>query len=163
MTRMLGADRHRLPARHRALVIGLTVVAGSVSGCVNQDTVAVMSLQVGECVKLELPFQSADLDRVTRVPCDGPHSAEVLHEGELNPDHNLAYPSDELGLFLEVLAACVKPPAAGQISVFEARTGEPYSATSPEVVPVAPDLRTWERARGRFLCLMLTGAGSSRV
>jgi hypothetical protein len=142
--------------------VGLIVVA-SVSACVGPDTVAVMSLQVGECVRLELPFQSADLKQVTRVPCEGPHSAEVLHSGELNPDHNLAYPSDELGLFFDVLTACIRPPGPGQISVFEARTGEPYSATSREVVPVAPDLRTWERARGRYLCLLLTGAGSSRV
>lgn len=137
------------------------IVSGS--GCVQAEVVAVMSLQVGECVKLDLPFQNADLDRVRRVPCDGTHSAEVLHAGELNSDHNLVYPSDELGLFLEVLAACVRPPGPGLISVFEARTGEPYSASSPEVVPVAPDLRTWWQARGKFLCLMLTGAGSSRV
>lgn len=91
------------------------------------------------------------------------HSAEVLHVGILNPEQDLRYPPDELGLFLDVLAACVKPPAPGMISVFEARTGEAYSATSREVVPVAPDLRTWDQAQGRYVCLMLTGAGTSRV
>jgi hypothetical protein len=157
-----GADGYRLADRRNALLVGLAAVV-ALSACAHFDTVAVMSLQVGECVKLELPFQSADLDQVRRVPCDGSHSAEVLHNGELNPDRNLAYPSDELAVFLEVLAACVRPPAPGQISVFEERTGEPYSASSPQVVPVAPDSRTWAQARGKFLCLMLTGEGTSRV
>jgi hypothetical protein len=139
------------------------LLSGAITACAASDSVPVMSLQVGDCVSLNLPFQSAELDRVRRVSCDGPHSAEVLHAGELNPDQNLPYPGDELGLFLEVLAACVKPPAPGRRSVFEERTGQPYSATSAEVVPVAPDLRTWQQAGGKFLCLMLTGAGSSRV
>lgn len=127
------------------------------------DRVPVMSLEVGECVALDLPFQSEDLNLVQRVPCDGEHSGEVLHTGELNPQGDRAYPTDDLGLFLEVLWACVRPPGPGQISVFERRTGEPYSSRSPEVVPVAPDLRTWDGAAGKFLCLMLTGPGSARV
>ncbi len=126
-------------------------------------TVSVMSLAVGECVDLDVPFRSADLNLVRRVPCEGEHSAEVLHVGVLNPEQDLAYPADDLQLFLDVLAACVRPSVSGQMSPFEARTGETYSASSREVVPVAPDLRTWNEAQGRFVCLLLTGAGTSRV
>jgi hypothetical protein len=149
------------------LVLGVLVLFGTVAlvGLIRSGsgTVSVMSLNVGECVIVDLPFRSAELQRVRRVPCDGAHSAEVLHVGILNPEQDLRYPPDELRLFLDVLAACVKPPAPGMISVFEARTGETYSATSREVVPVAPDLRTWDQAQGRYVCLMLTGAGTSRV
>jgi hypothetical protein len=139
------------------------VLAAIALGCGDSDVVSVMSLGVGECVDVDLPFRSAELNRVKRVPCDGPHAAEVLHVGELNPAGDQPYPRDELRLFLDVLAACVRPPGPGQMSVFEARTGEVYSSTSREVVPVAPDLRTWEQAQGKFVCLMLVGAGSSRV
>lgn len=143
------------------LLVAASLILSVVSS--GSGRVPVMSLEVGECVTLDLPFRSEDLDRVRRVPCDGEHSAEVLHTGELNPQGDRAYPADDLGLFLEVLWACVRPPGPGQISVFERRTGEPYSSRSPEVVPVAPDLRTWEGAAGKFLCLMLTGPGSARV
>ncbi len=144
-------------------LVGAIVFAAASVGCGASGSVSVMSLGVGECVQLDLPFRSAELDRVERVPCDGSHAAEVLHVGELNASGDQEYPRDELRLFLDVLAACVQPPGPGQISIFEARTGEVYSSSSQEVVPVAPDLRTWEQARGKFVCLMLTGAGSARV
>jgi hypothetical protein len=143
------------------LVVAISAVAVLVKS--GSSTVSVMSLEKGECVRVDLPFRSAELTAVVKVPCDGDHAAEVLHVGVLNPAQDQPYPPDELNLFLEVLAACVKPPGPGEISPFEARTGQTYSATSPEVVPVAPDLRTWNERQGKFLCLMLTGAGTSRV
>lgn len=142
-------------------LLGIVLVVGLFRS--GSGTVSVMSLDVGQCVVVDLPFRSAELQRVRLVPCEGAHSAEVLHVGTLNPEQDLLYPPDELGLFLEVLNACVKSPAPGVISVFEARTGERYSDLSREVVPVAPDLRTWNEAQGKYLCLMLTGAGTSRV
>jgi hypothetical protein len=141
----------------------MVVIAATAPGCGARDVVSVMSLGIGECVHVDVPFRSAELDRVERVRCEGPHAAEVLYVGELNPSGDQPYPSDELRLFLDVLAACVRPMGPGQMSVFESRTGEVYSSQSREVVPVAPDLRTWEQARGKFVCLMLVGAGSSRV
>ena len=143
------------------LVVAISAVAVLVKS--GSSTVSVMSLEMGECVDIDLPFRSADLNLVLKVSCDDDHAAEVIHVGLLNPAQDQPYPPDELDLFLDVLAACVKPPGRGQISPFEARTGQTYSATSPEVVPVAPDLRTWNERQGKFLCLMLTGAGTSRV
>jgi hypothetical protein len=131
-------------------VAGVAFVGAALTGAFDDDEVAVVDLEVGQCLRLEVGEGVTELSAVTVVDCEDPHEAEVVHVGELNPEGDRAYPSDE-ELFAEIDGICT-------IDRFLAYAGgEPREAWAS--YPVAPDEGTWERLDGRFVCLALSPDG----
>lgn len=127
------------------LGVGLVVLVTSTS------STALLDLEVGDCFVLPTSVTAADTDAeidvvetVDVIDCDDPHDAEVTAAGELNPDGDLDYPSDE------ELFAIVDQRCALVDTVPTDRFG---------VVPIAPTERSWTSLDGRYLCLAVPFGG----
>jgi hypothetical protein len=131
-------------------IAGIGFVAVAFSGAFDDGEVAVVDLEVGQCLRLEVGDGITELSSVEVVDCATPHEAEVVEVGELNPDGDRPYPSDP-ELFAEIDAICT-------LDRFLAYAGgepaEPWAS-----YPIAPDEATWERLDGRFVCLALSPDG----
>ena len=110
-------------------------------------------LEAGECLDLASTLAGADrevaeLTAVDTVACGEPHDAEIVAVGELNPDTDREYPSDQ-DLFAEIDAACAGavPPSV--------------DAATYGIVPIAPDPRTWEERAGRYACVAVVAGGGT--
>lgn len=135
-------------------VVGIVAVLVVIAGRAGDSETAVMSLAVGDCVQLELPPTEPELARVPVVDCDEPHTGEVFHVGELDPDGDRPYPASDETLFREIAAACIGADVGG-VSPFERYVGVPWSQSELDVFPVAPDPDAWEPTAGRFVCLAI--------
>lgn len=117
-----------------AAAVGVAIIAFLAGG----DRISIIDLDVGDC--FDLPrgegAEVVEIDVLELVDCDGPHDAEVVAVGDLNPDGDLAYPSDE-----ELFAAA--DPTCMAVDL-----GDDYF-----VVPIVPTESTWESADGRFVCV----------
>lgn len=144
--------------RTLGLAVGLVVLVGA--GVLAIAAVLSLSnetswtdLGPGECVDLAAAVDEAEGDlasvfSVDTVDCEDPHDAEVVVVGELNPDGDRSYPSDD-ELFAEIDRAC----AAQLPGTFdEAMYG---------IVPIAPDERTWDGRQGRFVCIAVVRGGGT--
>lgn len=127
-----------------AIAIALIVVV------VSNTSTSLLDLRVGDCFDLPVAGSEAAraddveiVETVEVIGCDEPHEAEVVAVGELNPDGDLAYPSDD-----ELFAAV--DPRCAAASVPLDRFG---------IVPIAPTERSWESFDGRFLCLAIPFGG----
>lgn len=135
-------------------VVGVVALLVVVAGGDGDSETAVMSLEVGDCVRLELPPAGPELARVPVVDCDEPHTGEVFHVGELDPDGDRPYPASDEALFREIAVACVGAEV-GAVSPFERYVGVPWSRSELDVFPIAPDPDAWEPTAGRFVCLAI--------
>lgn len=110
-------------------------------------------LEAGECFDLAGAVADADGDlaavfAVDTLDCDDPHDAEVVAVGELNPDGDLPYPSDD-ELFDQVDREC---RSLVPVSVDPMTFG---------IVPIAPDESTWTDRNGRFACIAVVVGGGT--
>lgn len=110
-------------------------------------------LETGDCFDLAGAVEGASGDlgsvfAVDTVDCDDPHDAEIVGAGDLNPDGDLPYPSDD-ELFDEIDRACTAlvPPTVDP---------DTYG-----IVPIAPDERTWNDRAGRFVCVAVVRGGGT--
>ncbi len=129
---------------------GVSFIVVALTGAFDDGEVAVLDLEVGQCVRLEVGEGITELASVEVVDCAEPHEAEVVQVGELNPDGDRPYPADP-ELFAEIDGICT-------LDRFLAYAGgepaEPWAS-----YPIAPDQATWERLDGRFVCLALSPDG----
>jgi hypothetical protein len=135
------------------MVTVLAVVAIGIAAIVAANRIgdtSVFDLGVGDCLVLPGPEEagageSFDLDAVDVVDCAEPHDAEVVAVGDLNPDRDREYPTDD-ELFAEADRRCV---AAADVD--DARFG---------LVPIVPNEASWEPLNGRFVCLAVPFGGA---
>jgi hypothetical protein len=135
-----------LAAVAAVVVCGVLVVA-----VFRSDETLVFDLDVGQCFDLPESVSEGVLDTVTPISCDEPHQVEVVAVGALNPDRELPFPGDDA-----VLAQ------VDQLCRHAINSGSPY-ASAYEVVPVAPNEKTWGGLDGRYSCVAAPyGGGSTR-
>ena len=136
-------------------VVALVVILAGVSAvalivALGPSSTAVAELELGDCFDLPAPSSEATeqgvdiVERVDLIDCDKAHRAQVVLVGELNPDGDLAYPSDT-ELFDIVDRRCT---AATSL------VGDQFG-----LLPVAPTETSWGRIRGRFHCLAVQYGG----
>ncbi len=141
--------RRAWPAGLLAVVLAVAAAASLLSFVALDDaTVAVVDLEVGDCLDLPAGEESDEVLRfetVRRVDCDDPHEAEVVLTGLLNDGRDRPYPADD-ELFAEVDRRC---------SV----------ADDPDdefgMLPIAPDEATWDTFEGSFACVAMRFGGES--
>jgi hypothetical protein len=137
------------------VLAGGVFIVAAVVGVFDDDARSVFSLEVGDCVDVDLNPSDGAVSSVPVVDCDEPHVAEVFHVGELNPDRTLPYPAQERDLFRLVVEACVQP-TLGRMSPFEEYVGVPFGVDDAlDLYPVAPDERAWEPTGGQFVCMVV--------
>jgi hypothetical protein len=112
-------------------------------------------LEAGECFDLASAIADAegdlaDVTAVDPIDCSEPHDAEVVAAGELAPEGDRSYPPDD-DLFAEIDRACA---ALVPDTVDPRRFG---------IVPIAPDERTWDDRRGRFVCVAVVIGGGTVI
>ncbi len=132
-----------LAATVAAVVVVGVVLLALIVRLAGDDRTDVTDLDVGACFSLDDAVgDDGVVTLVEPFDCDEPHDAQVVLVGDLNPDGDRPYPSDD-ELFAEVDARCagVEP---------DARFG---------LVPVAPTEATWTGRDGRFVCVALVVGG----
>lgn len=110
-------------------------------------------LEAGQCFDLAGAVDDAGGDlasvfSVETVDCDDPHDAQIVGAGQLNPDGEAPYPTDD-----ELFAAIDRACAALVDGTFDDAT---YG-----IVPIAPDERTWDDRAGRFVCVAVVRGGGT--
>ncbi len=136
------------------VAIGISAVLRVIATEIGDDGTPALSLEVGDCLDFPLPPTGPDLARVPVVECSDPHTAEVFHVGQLDPDGDREYPSSDEILFRSVIASCIEPEV-GRSSPFEQYVGVPLAESDLDVFPIAPDPGAWEPTGGRFVCLVV--------
>lgn len=144
------------------VIAGTAFLVAAFAGVFDDDRRSIFSLEVGDCVDLELPPTDDSVSSVPVVACDEPHTAEVFFVGNLNPDRDLDYPVDDPALFRAVVEACVWPSVGG-ISEFERYVGISFAESEFDVFPIAPDARAWEPTRGQFVCLLVSSDDGAQL
>lgn len=105
----------------------------------------VTDLDIGTCFSLDDALGDDGLvTLVEPLDCGEPHDAQVVLVGDLNPDGERPYPTDD-ELFDEVDARC--------------RTVTPDQRFG--LVPIAPTAATWNGRNGRFSCVALVVGGGT--
>lgn len=123
-----------------AIVIGIGVVQ-----LARSDATDVTDLDVGECFSLgDAVSDDGSIDLVEPFGCDRPHDAQVVAIGDLNPEGDRDYPTDD-ALFAAVDARCATVDR-------DVRFG---------LVPIAPTEATWNGRDGRFVCVALVIGGGT--
>lgn len=139
-------------------VVGLTVLVAvavlaiaAVLSATNETSWT--DLELGECFDLAAAVEGAEGDlasvfAVDTLDCDDPHDAEIVAVGELNPDGERPYPSDdELFADLDQRCAAIVP--------------ETVDSDTFGILPIAPDDRTWDDRNGRFVCVAVVRGGGT--
>lgn len=127
-----------------AVVVAGVVLLALIVRLASDERSDVTDLELGACFSLDESVGPDGLvTLVEPFDCADPHDAQVVLVGDLNPDGDRAYPTDD-ELFDEVDGRC--------------RTVEPDPRFG--LVPVAPTEATWNGRDGRFVCVALvTGGG----
>lgn len=133
-----------------ALAAALAVLATMVAVLVfaGPDATSIHDLVPGDCFDLPIDGDDVRIETVEVSDCGEPHEAEVVLVGELNPDGDVPYPSDD-DLFAEIDRRCAALP--DEIS------------DAFGVLPVAPDEASWGPFAGRFLCVAIPYGGGTTV
>jgi hypothetical protein len=125
------------------------VLIGVVLALASGNDTNVIDLDVGEC--FELPDDDDDLiEIVDPIDCDEPHDAQVVADGELNPDRSDDYPPDA-ELFAEADRMC-----------FLALRDSDALLADFGVLPVVANEAAWAPKQGRFLCVAVPYGGEPR-
>lgn len=132
-----------------ATIVGLVLVALAalavmiaIAVVVSGQSTSVFDLQTGDCFVLPIDGDDTSFDQVEPVACSEPHDAEVFATGQLNPDQDRDYPTDEM-LFGELDARC----AVGSVPAQFGR------------LPVGPNEASWDPLGGRFICVAVPFGG----
>jgi Domain of unknown function (DUF4190) len=126
-------------------VVGLLVGAGfwvlGASGALDDGKTGVFDVEAGDCVTFDFDLVESEIpDEITTVEvvdCDEPHDAEVIRQGELNPDEDRDYPSNEV-LIDESLTAC------GREDAFN-------------IFTIVPNEASWDQQGGPYVCFEISG------
>lgn len=110
---------------------------------VEDDTVAVDQLELGDCVK-SLPAGGTVFE-MTLVDCALPHAGEVYAAGDLNPGRDRSFPGDSV-VSGEVEAAC--------LAAFEPFVGMEYNVSVLEVQYLQSNEIGWKISRGSYTCFV---------
>lgn len=134
------------------LVVGATGAVIAVVVAMSDSDTSIFELRAGDC--FDLPEFGPDGSRpaewrvVDAIDCDDPHTVEVLVTGQLDPDQQRAYPSDD-ELYAEVDTRCRAERAAARELGFG-------------VLPIIPNAAVWEPRGGPFLCVAIPFGGDPR-
>lgn len=136
------------------LVVAALLAIATVLSLSNETTWT--DLEPGDCFDLAGALAGADgdlaaVEAVDTIDCDDPHDAEVVAAGDLNPDGDRTYPADD-DLFAEIDREC-----ASQVP----GVVDPDVADRFGIVPIAPDVRTWDDRGGRFACVAVVAGGGT--
>lgn len=114
----------------------------AIAVAMSADSTSVFDLNAGDCFVLPIDGDDTSLEEVDSIGCAEPHDAEVVLVGQLNPDQDRNYPTDE-ALFAEVESNCSSVPIPAQFGM----------------LPIAPDEASWNPLAGRFLCVAVPFGG----
>ena len=128
------------------LVAGGTFIAFALSGAFDDGDTAMVDLDPGDCVDLDPLGTDATVTTVPVVDCDEPHFGEVFHVGDLDPDGDREYPTDD-ELFAEIDGICVQ-----RFSGYADPSVDPQQFRN---YPIAPDENNWNDAGGRYVCIAM--------
>lgn len=133
-----------------AVAAALAVLAAMVAvfALAGPDTTSIHDLRQGDCFDLPIDGDDVRIESVDVSDCSEPHEAQVVLVGELNPDRDLPYPSND-ELFAEIDRRCATLP-------------DEITDTFG-LLPVAPDEASWEPFAGRFLCVAIPYGGGTTV
>ncbi len=130
--------------------------SGLVALALADDRRVILDVGFHECFDLDVDTDAAvgevaEISTVVVVGCDGPHNAEVIAIGNLNPDGDADYPPDD-----ELLATTEERCAVvfAQVMRGDVAAGN---------VPVAPNEAAWGPTRGRYVCVALVAGGGEMV
>jgi hypothetical protein len=121
------------------LLAGGTLITLAATGVLDDGETAVFDLEVGDCVNF--PF-NPDSERIVEVrsvdvvDCDEDHEAEVIRRGELNPNEDREYPSND-DLFAESYDGCGRDD-------------------DTNLFAIAPNEDSWDDEGGPFVCFELS-------
>lgn len=121
------------------LLVGGAFIVAAATGALDDGKTAVFDLETGDCVNFDFNPDSeriVEVSTVDVIDCDDEHEAEVIRLGELNPDGDRDYPSNN-PLFEEAQAGCGR----------EDRTN---------IFVIAPNEESWDEDGGPFVCFELT-------
>jgi hypothetical protein len=93
---------------------------------------------------------NATISKIDTISCTEPHEAEVFSTGELNPDRDQPYPTDEQQTFTRVESQCSAVLA-----------GHPDIVQRFGVLPVVADEKSWSSFRGRYVCVAIPYGGGT--
>ena len=122
------------------LLAGGAFIAAAATGAFDDGETAVFDLESGDCVNFDFNPESDRIIEVTTVEvvdCDEPHEAEVIQRGELNPDEDRDYPSNDQ-LITESYEGCGVEDFSNIFTVF-------------------PDEDSWDQQGGPFVCFEIGG------
>jgi len=100
--------------------------------------------------KFALLTGTLTISKIDTINCAQPHEAEVFGTGELNPDRDQPYPTDDQQTFARVESQC-SALLADRPDVVQ-RFG---------VLPVVADEHSWNSFRGRYVCVAIPYGGGT--
>jgi len=113
------------------------------------DTI-ILDLEAGDCFQVPADIANSTISKIDTISCAKPHEAEVFATGELNPDRDEPYPTDDQQTFARIDSQCsallVDRPDVVQ------RFG---------VLPVVADEKSWSSFRGRYVCVAIPYGGGT--
>jgi hypothetical protein len=121
------------------LLLGGLLIAAAATGVFDGGETGVFDLESGDCANFDFNTESEILIEVRTVDvidCDEVHDAEVIQVGDLNPNGDRDYPSND-ELFEEISAACGRRDLS-------------------RIFTVAPNERSWANDNGPFVCFELS-------
>ena len=122
------------------LIVGAVFWALSATGAFDDGETAVFDLEAGNCVNFDFNPESeliVEVSTVEVVDCDEPHEGEVVRRGELNPNEDRDYPSND-ELINESLEDCGREDFSNIFTVF-------------------PNEDSWNEQGGPYVCFELSG------
>ena len=117
------------------LLAGAAFWTLAATGAFDDDETAVFDLESGDCVNFDFNPESeliVEVSTVEVVDCDDPHDGEVIRRGELNPDEDRPYPSND-ELIGESLQDCGRDDTENIFTVF-------------------PNEESWDEQGGPYVC-----------
>jgi len=113
------------------------------------DTI-ILDLESGDCFQVPADIANSTISKIDTINCAEPHEAEVFGTGELNPDRDQPYPTDDQQTFARVESQC-SALLADRPDVVQ-RFG---------VLPVVADEHSWNSFRGRYVCVAIPYGGGT--
>jgi hypothetical protein len=121
------------------LLVGGVFWTLAATGALDEGETAVFDVESGDCVNFDFDLETVEEVRVVEVvDCDEEHEAEVIRVGELNPEGDRPYPSDD-ALVAEASSEC--------------GSDEPSN-----LFTVVPNEDGWDDDDGPFVCFELSDA-----
>jgi hypothetical protein len=122
------------------LLAGGAFITAAATGAFDDGETAVFDLESGECVNFDFNPETdriVEVSTVEVVDCDESHEGEVIRRGELNPDEDRDYPSND-ELISESLEACGREDPSNVFTVF-------------------PNEESWNEQGGPYVCFEIEG------